>query len=189
MCNNYVIEKVAEMRWFLKFKDVNKKGEKLTIHLIKCKDNDSNNSLPKLWYKKGYKDRILENYWSVNTYIEDSEGNSFGLYNPQCKFDKVEKRNIINFDWMFEATSENKELLIKEIYNLFSFAKGKTATEEKNEKIELFATANNVTLYDIMPKEWSELKNAKTAPVGSVWISNMESFKSRNRKTALLIVS
>lgn len=58
-------------------------------------------------------------YWSVQVYVEDSEGNCFGSYNP------IIINGKINFEWLFEATEDNKQKLINEVYKRFSTAKGK----------------------------------------------------------------
>lgn len=190
MKKEYIIEQMAETRWFFKFTDTNEKGEKLIIELSKCEDwKEGKNSLPKLWKKNGYIDRVLETYWSIETYVKDTENNSYGRYNPQHKLSEDKKRMVINFDWMFEATEENKEKLINEVYRLFSTAKGETATEEKHRKIREFAKNNNVETYNSIPEGWSVLKGGLTSPVGTVWISNMESFKTGNRKHAILIAN
>lgn len=188
MENKYTVEQMAEARWFYTFTDVNEKGEKLIIELQKCEDNSSNKSLPKLWKKGGYIDRVLETYWCIETYVKDTEGNSFGMYNPQHKLSEDGKVMVINFDWMFEATEENKEKLINEVYKLFSSAKGETATEEKKRKIKEYAIKNNIEIYKTMPKGWNNLTYHINCPIGTVWISNMELFRSGNRKKAILLV-
>lgn len=188
MNKKYTIEQVADTRWFYTFTDTNNKGEKLIIELSKCIDSDYKNSLPKLWNKSGYIDRVLETYWSIQTYVKDTEGNSFGRYNPQHKLSEDGNRMVINFDWMFEATEENKDKLINEVYRLFSTAKGKTATEEKKEKIKEYAVKNNIDIYKTIPQGWKKLNGCLNAPIGTVWISNMELFKSGNRKEAVLIL-
>ncbi|WP_125154488.1 hypothetical protein [Clostridium rectalis] len=186
MKKDYIIEQTAETVWFYKFTDVNEKGEKLILELSLCEDwKKDKNSLPKLWKKEGYIDRVLETYWSIQTYVEDTEGNSYGMYNPQSK--RENGRNVINFDWMFEATEENKEKLINEVYRLFSAAKGETATEEKHRKIREYAKEHNIDIYKTIPKGWKELNGALTAPMGTVWVSNMELFKSGNLKRGILL--
>lgn len=187
MENKYTIEQMAEGRWFYKFTEVNEKGEKLIIELTKCKDNISKNSLPKLWKKNGYINRVLETYWSIQTYVKDTEGNSFDMYNPQTKLSEDKKRAVINFDWMFEATDENKLKLIDKVYQLFSSAKGETATEEKKRKIREYAVKKNIDIYETIPKGWNKLTTCLTGPTGTVWICNMEPFKSGNRKQAILL--
>lgn len=179
--NKYKIEQVVESRGFYSFMEKNNKGELLTIEFTKCEDNDMKNSLSKLWHKKGYTDTILNSYWCVNTYVIDSEGSSYGRYNPTVK--KYE----IDFDWTLEATEENKEILLNEIYNRFITAQGETATDIKNKKIHDFALTNNVEIYKNIPSGWVELRGAVTAPSGTVWISNNKPFRSRERKTAILI--
>lgn len=191
MENKYTVEQTSEITWFYTFTDVNEKGEKLVIELTKVSVSGSlHNSLPMLWNKKGYIDRVLETYWCIQTYVKDTEGNSFGLYNPQHKLEVDEdgrNRSVINFEWMFEATEENKEKLLNEVYQLFSSAKGETATEEKKRKIREFAVKNNIDIYETIPQGWDKLNGYITAPKGTVWISNMELFKSGNRKQAILL--
>ena len=184
---NYTIEQMAEKRWFLRFTDTNNKGETLTIELSKCEDSDFSKSLPKLWAKGGYIDRVLETYWSIQTYVKDSEGRSWGMYNPQHKLNEEKTRMVINFDWMLEATEENKERLINEVYRLFSTATGKSATELKREKIKEYAKKNNMIIYNVLPNGWNILECAMTNPNGTELICNKESFKSGKRQTALLL--
>ncbi|EQB4341419.1 hypothetical protein ACYJ2U_001803 [Clostridium botulinum] len=188
MKKEYTIKQMTESRWFYTFTDTNEKGEKMIIELSKCEDDPSfKNSLPKLWKKHGAIDRVLKTYWGIETYVKDTEGNSFGMYNPQHKLSKDKKRMVINFDWMFEATRENKEKLINEVYRLFSAAKGETATEEKHRKIREYAKERNIDIYKTIPKGWKELNGALTAPIGTVWVSNMELFKSGNLKRGILL--
>jgi hypothetical protein len=184
MKKEYIIQQCAETRWFYKFIELNAKGEELIIEVCKCEDNSSKKSLPKLWKEYGYINRVLETYWSIQTYVKDTEGNSFGRYNPQTKPNKCE----INFDWMFEATEYNLTKLIDEVYRLFSTAQGETATDVKYRKVREYTNKNKIELVTKLPKGWQILKNAITAPNGSVWIDNMESFRNDKRKTALLII-
>lgn len=86
-----------------------------------------------------------------------------------------------------KATEENKEKLINEVFRLASTAKGETATEEKHRKIREYAEEHNIDVYEIIPDGWDILHGALTAPRGTVWMSNMKSFKSGARKQALLL--
>lgn len=191
MKKEYIVEQVAKTRWFYKFMEPNSKGETLTIELSKCRNTGGTNSLPYLWKKKGYTNRILTTYWSISTYVRDTEGACYGRYNPQTKVEvNPETGNphpVINFDWMFEATEENKQKLIDEVYRLFSSATGKTATELKLEKVKEFAKERGVELYNEIPEGWKDT-GGMTAPIGSTWVSNMKPFKSGERKSALLII-
>lgn len=119
----YITEKRTESTEFITFKELNWLGELIQIEITKCTpDIKSKNSLPRLWKKHGFIDRVLESYWSVTVYVTDRQGNCWGRYNPQTKLftryekDKcVECRPVINFDWMFEATEENKQKIINEV--------------------------------------------------------------------------
>lgn len=188
MKKEYTIEQMAGSRWFYKFTDTNEKGEELIIELKKCEDNSYKDSLPKLWKKNGYIDRVLKNYWSIQTYVTDTEENCCGKYNPQEKLSDDRQTRIINFNWMSEATEENKGKLINEVYRLFSSAKGESATEKKYKKIKEYAKEHNIDMYKTIPSEWKIVYGALTAPQGTVWISNMKSFKSGKRKKGILLV-
>lgn len=188
MRKEYTIEQMSETRWFYTFTEPNAKGEKLVIELSKCTNPGGSNALPVLWKKEGYIDRVLETHWSIQTFVTDTEGMCYGIYNPQHKLNKDGKRMILDFNWMFDATEENKEKLIDEVYKLFSSAHGETATEKKHRKIIEFAKENNVELLESIPEGWKE-SGSMCCPFGTTWISNGELFKSGKRKTALLIAN
>lgn len=62
-------------------------------------------------------------------------------------------------------------------------------TKAMLEKINQFSKSHNVEVYQHMPPDYSVLPGASTAPVGSVWISNKESYFGYKRKNALLLES
>lgn len=62
-------------------------------------------------------------------------------------------------------------------------------TKAMLEKINQFSKRHNVEVYQHMPPDYSVLPGASTAPVGSVWISNKESYFGYKRKNALLLES
>ena len=164
----------------------NKKEETLTIELSECINPGGKNSLPYLWHKAGYTDKVLNTYLCIHTYCTDSEGNCYGIYNPQTKRSEDGKRNVINFDWMFENTEENKQKLINETIRLFESATGKSATQEKMEKCEKFASENDLDIVTEKPEGWHELLGIKS-PIGSVVITDRKSFKQKDYKRALLV--
>lgn len=182
MKKEFIIEQITETRSLYTFTEPNAKGEKIVAELVKC-----SNSNPATWKKRGFIDKALETYWSIEVYVTDTEGNCWGRYNPQHKLSEDGKRMVINFDWIFEATEENKKMLIDEVYRIASSAQGKTATEEKYDKIKAFAEQHNVDLLTKLPEGW-KIIGGMTAPIGSTWISNNGSFRDRSRKTALLLV-
>ena len=109
-----------------RFTEQNKNGETIEFSIERCGDWNKpkdKKSLPYLWEKMGYIDRVLPNYWRVSTYATDKKGNCYGVYNPQEKNlirkdrdgKTIENRMVIDFDFMLEATEENKQKIISEI--------------------------------------------------------------------------
>lgn len=115
MKKEYTTEMRSKTRTYHEFKEPNAKGEKIAFEFVKCENPGGKNSLPYLWKKNGYIDRILETYWSVDTYATDASG-CWGRYNPTEKISNDGKRLVLDFDWVLEATEENKQKIIDEIY-------------------------------------------------------------------------
>lgn len=109
--HEYTIEKMNQKgtREFYHFNDRNSKDERIEIEFTKI-ENDHKEHLINLWYKKGFIEEKLENYWHIEVYVYDKEGNCCGKYNPQ-----ISSGTKINFDWILEATKENKERILNEI--------------------------------------------------------------------------
>ena len=106
----YTIEEMAKgRRWYVEFKEKNQLGEKILVEFSYCENSGGAHSLPNMWYKNGYIDRVLKNYWSISTFATDPSGMCRGKYNPQHKKFKID------FDWMLEATEENAAKLLKEV--------------------------------------------------------------------------
>lgn len=188
MTEKYTVEEMAPTRWFYYCNEKNAKGERLVIEVSKCIVNlKDKNELMNLWKKAGYIKNTLPTWWSIETYAHDTEGNCFGLYNPTVKRSEDGKRSVINFDWMLEATEENLNLLLEEVYNRFMSATGKTATELKLEKIEKYGEEHNLKVYEELPTGWKRI-NIACSPLGSVLISNGKSFRSNERKEGLLLI-
>lgn len=178
---NYTIEKRAENREMYEFTDINAKREKLAIEIIKITcDLKNKNAIMNLWKKNGYIENVLLSYWSVQVYVQDSEGNCFGCYNPTIIFGKI------NFEWLLEATENNKQKLINEVYKRFSSATGKSATELKIDKIREYAKQYNLEIFKELPEGYKTSKYY--APIGSVLITNGKSLLSGERKEALLLI-
>ena len=113
----YNVEKLGKNRELITFEELNAKGEKIQLELTRCENSGDTHSLPYLWKKDGYTDRVLETWWSIDVYATEDEGKGacWGLYNPQEKEAEDGKRHVINFDWVFEATEENRQKLIEEV--------------------------------------------------------------------------
>ena len=182
----YTIEKYTDSLTKIYITEPNKKSEMLMIELVECKNPGGKNALPFLWYKSGYTNKILDTYLCIHTHCRDSEGNCCSKYNPQTKTSDDGNRNVINFDWMFENTEENKQKLINEAIRLFESATGKSATQEKMKKCEKYASENELDIVTEKPAGWYELLGI-TSPVGSVVITNRKSFRQKDYKRALLV--
>lgn len=120
MREKFTVKQMAENRSFYYCTEKNEKGEKLTVELVKIIDDlKDRKSFMNLWKKEGYIKEVLPSRWSIHTYVDDSDGNCRGAYNPMHKLSDDGKRYVINFEWMFEATEENKEKLLEEVYKRF----------------------------------------------------------------------
>lgn len=183
---NYTVEKGCGNITKFYITEKNKKDESLMIELVECTNSGGKKSLPYLWHEAGYTDKVLDTYLSIHTSCTDSEGNCYIRYNPQIKKSDDGKRNVINFDWMFENTEENKQKLINEVIRLFGSATGKSATREKMERCEKYASENGLDIMTEKPDGWNELLGI-SSPAGSVVITNRKTFKQNDYKRALLV--
>lgn len=170
-------------RWYT-FTEANGKGETLVVEVIPC-HAEGKRSLPELWHKAGYTDRVMNDYLCVHTYVDDTEGNCYGRYNVTTKLSDDGKRNVIDFDWLLEPTDENINKIIKTIYLQFMSAKGKTATEERIDDIKGWAKRNKLKVVTSIPKGWR--KSGYIAYRGAEWIDNGKSFRKGKEKMVLLV--
>ncbi len=124
---NYTKEVKADGVW-LQYETQNVKGETLVVNIQKVShDLTYKKSLMNLWVKNGWLPKALESFWSIDTYVTDTEGNCYSRYNPQTiwyqQFDSkgkvIQNRNIINFEWILEATLENYEKIVAEVERRF----------------------------------------------------------------------
>lgn len=99
----------------------NKEGDRIVFNLWKTHHSlEGKNSLPKIWKKEGWTDRLITDYWVIETYaniareINGIKNGCWGFYNPQI----MPNENKINFEWMLEPTEENKEKIINKIVEL-----------------------------------------------------------------------
>ena len=76
--------------------------------------------------------------------------------------------------------------LIDECIRLFESAKGKSATEEKMEKISAYAKENNLDIVTDKLDGWRELPGIPS-PRGSVVITNRNGFFDKDYKEKLLV--
>ena len=110
---NKTTAKNPEYRFFIN--EQNKRGETVGFILSKCENPGGKNSLPALWYKKGYTKKILETHWAFDSFITNYEGHVWRrAYNP-----RINDNYKLNFDYMLEATPENAEIIVKEMIRRF----------------------------------------------------------------------
>lgn len=92
----------------------NNKGERVVVEIYRTYGNIKDTKyLGHMWYKLGYTDKPMESYLGVQTYVYDEEG-CWTRYNPTI----IPNSHKINFDWKLEATDENEDKLLNEVYSL-----------------------------------------------------------------------
>lgn len=95
-------------------------GERMQFELTECyPDNSRKKSLPNIWHKNGFTNAPLNSYFSLNTYVTTEQGDCYGWYNPQIKLREDGKGLRLNFDYMLECNTFNKEKLIIELLARF----------------------------------------------------------------------
>ena len=142
---DYTITRCNNDDW-VKVNGKNAKGETLEIQICHMKNSASPSSIMNTWYREGYIDTILDTYLICHTYVLDSEGNGFMGYDITSKLSEDGKRHVINFEWLLEDTPENMIKIIEACIDLFKSATGKSATEEKVERINKYAEENGLTV-------------------------------------------
>lgn len=181
----YRVEKRTENITLYFFEEKNKKGESLLVEVSIC-HAEGKNSLPYLWYKEGWTEKEMNDYFCVHTYVTDTEGNCCGRYNVTTKLSEDGKRRVIDFDWIIEPTQENIEKALKAVYELFISAEGKTATEEKIDDIKRWCKEHRVELVNEMPEGWR--KTGYWAYRGAEWIDNGKKIREGKERKVLLSV-
>lgn len=116
----FIKKEMANHRAFYELNETNKNGEKINVEIMEIfPDNTSKNSLPNLWLKHGYTNKLYNSYLCIDCYVTEKDGNCWERYNPTIKLSDDEKRHVINFDWLLEVNEENKEKILNEIYKKF----------------------------------------------------------------------
>lgn len=71
------------VRELLTFSDLTKAGEKLAVEFSYCENHGGKHALPVLWARKGWKDHVLNTWWSVDVYAREDggAGTCWGRYN------------------------------------------------------------------------------------------------------------
>lgn len=110
---DYVKKIITDHRMVYTFTENTTKGEHVAIELSDCSgDQENKQSIPYLWKKTGFHDTHNKPWIGISTYVTHPAKGCMGHYNPQIGND-----GLINPDWILEATPENREKIIKEIFN------------------------------------------------------------------------
>ena len=76
MKNIRKIEKQGTNTTWYEITNKNKKGESIQIEITECyPNNESTSSLPNLWKKVGFTEKLYKNYLCCDTYVTDKDGN------------------------------------------------------------------------------------------------------------------
>lgn len=100
------------------FTEENALNERLILYINEVYPPNNEKSLPNLWKKLGYTDKLLESYYMLDVCVIDENGYEYHKYNPQIT-KKVDGNRTINFDYMLEVNEKNMYKLINDVYNLF----------------------------------------------------------------------
>lgn len=135
--NKMIIEKMGGHRTFYKFIEKNKLGETLTVEISETFVDNSlkSDTLPKLWKKHRFTNKLYNSYLNVDCYVTDKDGTCWGKYNPTEKLSDDKKRNVINFDYLLEVSEENKQYLLDLIYKMFMANANEIISKEEYNKL------------------------------------------------------
>ncbi len=101
------------------FTEKNSLNESLMLQINEVYPPKCENSLPILWKKLGFTDKILDSYLILDVYVIDENSYEYHKYNPQIAKNEDGNREI-NFDYMLEVSEANMYKLIECVYNLFN---------------------------------------------------------------------
>jgi hypothetical protein len=107
---------------YWEYPQTNRGGERLALSVSCCYNTKSPHCLPVLWYKAGYTDRVILDYFCVDTAVYDKDGFCYRKYDFS-KLSEDGKRRVVDFDWVLELSKENLEKLIREVLRRFNKAK------------------------------------------------------------------
>ena len=113
-----ILKQRTSTSYEVRFKEKNHLNEALILQINEVYPPKCENSLPILWKKYGYTDKILDNYYILDVCAFDENGYEYHKYNPQIT-KNIDGNRSINFDYMLEVSEANMYKLIDNVYNLF----------------------------------------------------------------------
>ena len=116
--DKFTLKQRTSTSYEVRFIEKNGLNESLILQINEVYPLKTENSLPVLWKKYGYTDKILDNYLILDVCVIDENGYEYHKYNPQIA-KKSDGNRSINFDYMLEVSEANMYKLIDNVYNLF----------------------------------------------------------------------
>lgn len=106
------IEQLAQTRWYYYV------NNNFIIEVSVCEHNLSNpNDLMNIWKECNFIDEVKNTHIYINTYYTNEKGECIGKYNITTRSKGT--RQVINFDYLLEATEDNIKLLVAECIRLY----------------------------------------------------------------------
>lgn len=106
------IEQLAQTQWYYYV------NNNFIIEVSICKHNLSNpNDLINIWKKCGFINKVKDTHININTFYTNEKGECIGKYNITLR--RKGTRQVINFDYLLDATDKNIKLLVAECIRLY----------------------------------------------------------------------
>lgn len=100
-------------RRFLLYIEPVRDDKKFIIEVYFCEIHGKN-TIPELWFKNGYTNKVLNKYMCISTCCRNKDGILSAKFNPQIK-----GIHEINFDYMLESNQENLKKLIDKTIEMY----------------------------------------------------------------------
>lgn len=97
------------------------------VTTVVCDLNDPHSSM-RIWKKHGFIRDLLPSYLAVSTYYREPDG-WYGRYNITIKPSDDGRRQVLDYDYLREATPENERELLAECIRLMVKATGYAGKE------------------------------------------------------------
>ena len=116
--DNFILKQRTSTSYEVRFKEKNNLNENLILQINEVYPPKCKNSLPNLWKKYGFTDKILDSYYILDVCVINENSYEYHKYNPQIT-KNIDGNRSINFDYMLEVSEANMYKLIDSVYNLF----------------------------------------------------------------------
>ena len=116
--DKFTLKQRTPTSYEVRFKEKNNLNEYLILQINEVYPPKCEKSLPNLWKKYGFTDKILDSYYILDVYVIDENSYEYHKYNPQIT-KNIDGNRSINFDYMLEVSEANMYKLIESVYNLF----------------------------------------------------------------------